>query len=314
MLIDGLGWLGRRGRALLVLGLVAGVALPTVGAAMRPWLPELIGGMIAVAAFRIGAAHALGAVREALGVLGVALAFQLAAPLALSALLAALGWAATPLAVALVLMLAAPSISGSPNLALMMGRDPAPAFRLLVVGTALFPLTAPVALASLPGIDGAAAAAAALRLLGVIGTAAAFGFAARAWLAPGLDPRRLSATDGFSALLMAVVVVGLMSSVRPMLEGDPWGFAGWLAAAFAANFGAQIAAALLLRGRGVAAWPAFGMVAGNRNIALFLVALPEPIVGPLLAFIGCYQFPMYLTPLLLRWFYRSGAAVAPAPG
>ncbi len=45
------------------------------------------------------------------------------------------------------------------------------------------------------------------------------------------------------------------------------------------------------------------IIAGNRNIALFLVALPTATTDPVLVFIGCYQIPMYLTPILLRRFY-----------
>jgi len=47
------------------------------------------------------------------------------------------------------------------------------------------------------------------------------------------------------------------------------------------------------------------IIAGNRNIALFLTALPTPVTDPLLLFIGCYQIPMYLTPILLGRFYRG---------
>ena len=50
------------------------------------------------------------------------------------------------------------------------------------------------------------------------------------------------------------------------------------------------------------------IVAGNRNIALFLVALPAEITNPLLIFIGCYQVPMYLTPILMRRLYGQGVA------
>ena len=44
--------------------------------------------------------------------------------------------------------------------------------------------------------------------------------------------------------------------------------------------------------------------AGNRNIALFLVALPPEVLAPLMIFIGCWQLPMYLTPLLLPRLYE----------
>ena len=77
--------------------------------------------------------------------------------------------------------------------------------------------------------------------------------------------------------------------------------AGWLALAFALNFGMQILAHTVLADT-IARVPV-AIIAGNRNVALFLVALPSDITDPLLIFIGCYQLPMYLTPILLRRFY-----------
>jgi len=47
------------------------------------------------------------------------------------------------------------------------------------------------------------------------------------------------------------------------------------------------------------------VISGNRNIALYLTALPAAVTEPLLAFVGCYQFPMYMTPLLMRKFYNK---------
>ena len=44
--------------------------------------------------------------------------------------------------------------------------------------------------------------------------------------------------------------------------------------------------------------------AGSRNIALFLVALPADVIAPLMIFIGCWQLPMYLTPVLLPRLYE----------
>ena len=67
---------------------------------------------------------------------------------------------------------------------------------------------------------------------------------------------------------------------------------------------------LFLRGRADAVPRA--IVAGNRNIALFLIALPEETTRGLLIFIGCYQVPMYLTPLLMPGFYRRMLRAAAA--
>jgi len=48
----------------------------------------------------------------------------------------------------------------------------------------------------------------------------------------------------------------------------------------------------------------YGVLNGNRNIALFLAALPYSVTEPLLLFIACYQIPMYLTPLIGQSLYR----------
>jgi hypothetical protein len=44
----------------------------------------------------------------------------------------------------------------------------------------------------------------------------------------------------------------------------------------------------------------FSIVAGNRNVALFFVALPVTQSPEFLIFLGCYQIPMYLTVILMR--------------
>jgi len=78
----------------------------------------------------------------------------------------------------------------------------------------------------------------------------------------------------------------------------------WLGLAFALNFGMQVLSLVLHRatGRNGRSVPV-SVIAGNRNIALFLVALPASVTDPVLIFIGCYQVPMYLTPILMRKFY-----------
>lgn len=295
----------RHGRLLLVAGLLTGLLAPGLARAMRPWLPELVAGLMFVAALRIGPRQALGAVRELPGVVGLVLVYQLMLPLALAAAFRAAGMAGTPAATALILMTAAAPISGAPNLAVLTGGAPAPALRLLIVATALLPLTVlPVFLVA-EGLGGAGAVlAAAARLLAVIGLAAGAAFALRHLVLRAPQPPTIAALDGLSALAMAVVVIGLMSEAGPTLLAHPGAFAGWLALACTANLGAQAAAAVLLdRTRFRDQRTSLAIAAGNRNIALFLVALPPEVTTPLLVFIGCYQVPMYLTPLIMRRFY-----------
>ena len=219
----------------------------------------------------------------------------------------AAGWIASPIAISVVLMLSASSISGSPNLTILTGHDPAPALRLLILGTAMLPFTVLAPFWLLPELGSAGEVlGAAGRLLAVIGFAGAAAMLIRGFLLrdPGVEIVR--AIDGVSAIAMAVVVVGLMSAVGPAILETPGRFLIWLVAACAANFGMQIAAATLLRRTSLRKdRAAYGIVAGNRNIALFLAALPASVTDPLLLFIGCYQIPMYLTPILMRRFYQA---------
>ncbi|PHP68695.1 hypothetical protein CSC94_01485 [Zhengella mangrovi] len=304
-LLDLLGFCARHGRLILIAGLVGGMALPDLAHAMRPWLQEMVAGLLFLAALRIGPRQAFGSLAAFPRTLGLALVYQLVLPLAAYALFAAAGMQASGLAMSLMLMLSGSSISGSPNLAVLTGHDPAPALRLLVLGTAILPLTAFPVFALLPELGGAlAVASASARLLAVILVASVVAFAIRAWLLRNPGPRVVAAIDGLSALAMAVVVVGLMSAVGPALRADPWGFVLWLGVACAANLGFQVAAFALLGRTALAGERVpLAIIAGNRNIALFLVALPPAVTDPLLLFIGCYQIPMYLTPVLLGWLY-----------
>jgi ACR3 family arsenite transporter len=302
-----LRWAARYGRLMLVLGLAAGLALPSLALAMKPWLQELVAGLLFVAALRIGPSQALGSFRDLPVTASVALVYQLFLPLLAIAGFAAIGMTGYAIAGAIVLMLAASSISGSPNLTILTGHDPAPALRLLILGTAILPLTVVPVFWALPalGTPGEVLAAAG-RLFGTIAIATVLAFVVRITVLKNPSLETVEALDGLSAIAMAVVVVGLMSAAGPALISTPGKFAIWLGAAFAANLGFQIAAALILRKTRLRSETVpFAIIAGNRNIALFLVALPASVTDPLLLFIGCYQIPMYLTPLIMPRVFRS---------
>ncbi len=304
----GLGAFARHGRGVLVAGLLAGIASPTLAGLIRPHIGLLIAVLLAIAAFRIGARAAWGAFSTMAATLGLVAILQVAVPLAVLSVERGLGLAG-PLATALLIMTATAPIAGLPNLTIFLGGDPAPALRLVVVGTAFLPLTVvPVFLASGDLGDPIAVVPAALRLAGLIGVAALVGFTARARLSPELSRSRTTAVDGLSTLVFAVVVIGVMEAIAVEIRLDPAAVAVTAAAAFAANLGFQIVGALLAARLGAgAAVPAIGLAAGNRNFILLLTALPDPIIQSIMLFVGCYQLPMYLTPLLMGGFYRWAA-------
>ncbi len=172
-------------------------------------------------------------------------------PLLALAGFALFGLAASPCAIAFTLMLAAPSVTGSPNISIW-----------LVIGAAF--VTRHIAL---PELEGA-----------------------------GRD-----ALDWVMSIGLAVIVIGLMSALGPAIKAVPWEVGTWLVLVFLVSFGLQVVAHIVLRTSGGEADAApFALVAGNRNVALFLVALPVTQSPEFLIFLGCYQIPMCLTAILMR--------------
>jgi hypothetical protein len=301
-----LAFAARHGRAALVLGLLAGLLLPGLAQFLKPWIPEMVAGLLFLNAFRIGVSRAFGGLGDGAVTLKATLILQLAMPLGALALLSLLGIAQTPLATALLLMLCAPSVTGSPNITQFLGHSPDPAFRVLIYGTALLPLTLiPVFLLAPDLGDLRAVLLAAGKLLATIAVTVALAFTLRRLFAKGLSGRPAEAVDGMTTILLAVIVIGLMAALGPALRSDPLLVLQWLLAVLAANLGLQVLTYRFLMWRGLTAEAVpLGVVAGNRNFALFLIALPAATTDPLLIFLGCYQIPMYLTPVLMRRVYQ----------
>ncbi|TPW32403.1 hypothetical protein FJU08_05225 [Martelella alba] len=304
-----LAFLARQGRIVLVAGLVVGIALPPLAATLQAYIPEVVAVMLFLAAFRIGPSAAIGRLSGLKTTVSIVILFQVALPCLLALGFRLCGFSG-PLANAVVLAAAASPISGSPNLTLMAGHDPAPSLRLLIVGTALLPLTVLPAFFFWP-LFGAPSAVvfSSLRLLVIIGSAAGLAFALRHFCKPVLSERDVIAVDGLSAFAMAFAVIGLMAAFGTTMREEPMQLLAPLAAAFLFNFGLQIAAYIFQMKSGIGrnGAAAHAISAGNRNNMLFLAALPATIMAPLYLFIACYQIPMYLTPLLLGRFYRGPA-------
>jgi hypothetical protein len=302
-------WLAARGRYVLLTGLALGIGVPPLARFMEPAIVPLIAALLFLAAVRIGPSAARPRWPDVPRYLVLTLAFQTVMPLVALAILTALGWAETTIGIGVVLMLAAGPVMGGPGLAILAGADPVPVLRQLVIGTALLPLTALPVFWFLPIFDDVPGTLlAGAKLFGIIALAGGSGFAVRAFL-PGLGAvRAVRANDGLGALAMGLVVIGLTSAVGPaLLTNEP---VFWLVVGVTLilNFGTQLAVFAGFRAAGAGdGAAAMGLIAGNRNMGLFLGALPPDLAGTLLLFIGCYQVPMFLTPLVMIRLYRASA-------
>lgn len=289
-----LGWIARRGRYALLVGLALGVSAPGLAQELRPWITPLILFLLFLAVLRLGPSGLKSGLRKPMLAILWVLGLQLFLPLSVALLLSP-----TPLVLGVILMLAAPPITGSPHIAVMVGADPAPALRQLVIGTALVPLTVLPIFWALPVFgtpsDVMTAVGSLLMMIVVAGGAA---LALRATGA--VTAANFETIDGLAAIALGAVVIGIMSAVGPALRETPGTFLLILLVAFAVNAVLQIGTFMLAENNEAAA---LGIGAGNRNIVLLLGVLPADLAASLLLFIGCYQVPMYLTPILYRRLY-----------
>lgn len=301
-----LGLASTHARACLIAGLAAGLLLPGFAGAMQPWLPQMVAALLTITALRIGHRAAMGAIRDLRWGLGAVVVLQMGVPLTLFAALSVAGLGQASAAIATVLVTSAPAITGSANLALLLKLDAGRMMQILVLGTALFPLTALPVFLLMPQLgDQVAIIMASLRMLLVIVVATGIGFALRQLFFAKPGANAIRSLDGASVLAFSLIVIGLMAPLNGALKADPWAVLQWALLAFAISYLLQAGTLLVLRKTAlheVAGPLAIG--AGNRNIALYLVALHPDVLAPILIFIGCWQLPMYLTPILLPALYK----------
>lgn len=310
-----IGWLARSGRWMLPGGLLIGLVSPTLAEALRPSIGPVVVILLFLAVLRIGPEGLrfgrAGFLRAGLR----ALVLQLVLPLAVALPLATMGYLQGGFALGTVLFLCAAPLTGAAHFAVMAGGDPALALRQTVIGTALLPATVVPVFALVPAFGGASEVIGAVfRLLVLIALAGGVALWLRSRGIVQAVPRTFTVIDAVAAVLLAVVVIGIMSAVGRTLRDDPESF--WLAMALVCVIGFGLQALALLALRDGPDLPALVVIAGNRNVALFLGVLPATRTDDLLLMIGCFQVPMYLTPLILprlialrrRWPGRGSGA------
>ncbi len=308
----------RHGSALLALSVALGFAVPPLAAAARTLVTPTVAGVLLLVLLRIDFARLIALLRRPL-LIAVLLAWMLVAASVLAHALARLAGLDGPLAAGLVVIAAGCAITAAPAFARLMGLDAEIALVLAVLSTALVPLTAPPLALGLLGLDLAIPMGALmLRLALLVGLPLLASLAIRRLAGPERLARWGVAVDGGAVLVVAVFGVAVMDGVQATLFARPLWVAGGVALAFAANFGLNLATALAFApflGRRLAL--SFGLVAGNRNSALYLAVLPAATEPGILLFIALFQVPLFLNPFLLRPVYRAlrrgGGEVAALP-
>ncbi|MCS6854521.1 MAG: hypothetical protein NZ523_07175 [Elioraea sp.] len=300
-LLEACAW---HGSALLAVSIFLGLFAPPLARAMRFIITPTVVGLMTLVLLRVDFAAVFGYLRRPRLVLWLVAWLMVGAPL-LAWSLVRLAQFDGPLAEALVIMATGCAATSAPAFARLVGLDPQLSLVASVLSTLVVPFTAPPL---------------ALGLLGVALPLTVGGLSARLALVVGLPLllslaiRRIAgeerlapwsrAIDGAAVLLVALYGVGVMDGILAGFLARPGFMLGALVLAFAGNYGlnAATAAAFLPFGRKIAL--ATGLLSGNRNMALYLAVLPPETGFDILAFFALCQFPLFLSPFLLKPLYR----------
>jgi BASS family bile acid:Na+ symporter len=215
---------------------------------------------------------------------------------------------------ALVLGAASSPIVSCAALSLILGLDAALAVVVLLLCTALVPLTLPPLALALLGMKLEIEVWSFMLRLGLL-VGVTFGAAAliRALVPARVLERNARLLDGIAVLNMVAFAIAIMHGVTALALERPGYVLGVTVAAFASNLLLQALGTAAFWRLGPRAALTAGLMTGNCNLGLVMVGLGPQADIDLVAFFAMGQLPMYMLPGLLFPLYRRVLARA-APG
>ncbi len=304
---------GRHARLVLALGVVLGLVLPGLGDFVGPALQLLVVLLLAAAMIRVDLLDVLSHLRKP-GRLGFLLiALMLLLPLGVHGIVLLLGLDPV-LHLALVLVACAPPLASAPGMAALLELDDALVLNVMVLGTLIVPFTVPVITLSILDLPLDLDPLSLLgRLILTIGIAILVAALFRKLAGEARIKQNQDLLDGASALIMLIFAIVIMNGIGLTQVKNGFAVLDTLSAALLANWGIHL---FLLFCLGLWALHqkkeqlisrqggAIALMAGNRNAALFMAALPPETITSLLLFLALAQLPIYLTPLMASPIYK----------
>lgn len=319
---EALAWLGRQGTRAVAVAIVLGIALPPLGALVRPYFAETVVALLVLAFLRVDPdALRMQWTRPRLLIAAAGwtmIAVPVLAGFGLTGL--GLGLVSPALLLALMLNAAAPPTFSSPALAALIRLNAAVSLALLIACTAATPFTAPAWVGTFAGSDVTLSPAAlGLRLILILAGSACAATAIRAVAGRAWVERQAERIDGLSVIALFGFAVALMGGVLANAIENPLLVLGLLAlsTAVALTFSAATALVFLRAGRDTSF--ALAHANGSRNMGLMLAAAAGAVPELVWLYIALAQIPIYLLPLLFkplarRLASREDAAKRPTGG
>ncbi|WP_424811388.1 hypothetical protein [Roseococcus sp. YIM B11640] len=293
-----------RGASLLAGAIFVGLFVPPLAAVTRGAITPIVFLLMVLVLLRVDLSQVIAYLRRP--VLVAALLFWL---LILSPIVVwALVWLAGlegPFAAALVIVATGCAATSSPAFARLVGLDGELAFVVAILSTLILPFTAPPLALGLLGIDLAISIQGLmLRLLLLVGLPLVISMVLRRIIPPALLDRWGRAVDGAVVLLVVLYGFGVMDGVLARLLAAPGLILGGIAMAFGGTLAMNAMTAGVFAGFGQRVSLSSGLMAGNRNMALYIAVMPAATDPGIVLFFVLCQFPLFLSPFLLKPLYE----------
>jgi BASS family bile acid:Na+ symporter len=301
-----LAWLGRHGTIAVAVSMFVGIAVPPLGALIRPYFAETVIVLLVLAFLRVDPDALRAQWREPRFLILAAVWTMLVLPVLAMGILTGVtqiagGALPASLVLALVLHVVAPPTFSSPSLAALIGLNGAISLAVLITCTAATPFTSPALVAAFSGSVTLSPVALGLRLVLILAGAALTSLAIRAVAGKDWVERQAQRIDGLSVVMLFLFAIALMGDVLPNTIANPLLVLGLivLSTSVSVALTAATALAFLRSGREVAF--TLGHTSGSRNMGLMLAAASAGSVPEFVwLYVALAQFPIYLLPLVYK--------------
>jgi BASS family bile acid:Na+ symporter len=302
-----LAWLGRHGANAVAISILLGIALPPLGALIRPYFAETVFLLLCLAFLRVDPR----ALRAQFGRPWLLLAAT-AWTMLIVPVLTGLGLTALDLfdrspglLLALMFNVVAPPTFSSPALAVLMGLNAAVSLALLLGCIVVTPFVAPALVAIFVGPAVTfSPVALGLRLVLMLAGAACVGIAVRAIAGKAWVERQAERIDGLNVVVLFLFAVALMGDVLANTIARPVYVLGLLALSTLMTFGLSGLTVLIFHRAGLHSALPLGHAGGSRNTGLMLAAAAGAVPELVWLYVALIQIPIYALPLIVRPLLR----------
>lgn len=311
-----LTWLGSQGTRAVAAVVFIAVAVPPLGALLRPYVTEAIFILLCISFMRVDLAALYGHLRRPALVATATAWTTIGVPLIVGLIVHATGLTTRSpgLSLALMLQSMASPMMASPALAALMGLDATLVLVTLVTSTALVPFTASLfASLFLGDMLSITPSTLGLKLLGILAASLLAATVIRRVFGTEAIQRHKRPIDGFNIIILLVFASAVMGDVAGDLITQPVFTVGLTALSFAIYFTLLAVTTLLFRRIGYERALALGLMVSQRNLGLMLAATAGALPPTTWLYFAMTQFPIHLAPYLLTPIARRLTARADAP-